>query len=420
MSLSSKIFRITLFIALSAALFCGILVYSLSYIESKRSASETQILMTVQSLETIDRFFYERYADIQVIVRSTSIEQFLMEPLNEESHSDADERIKEFLNFYSSWSAISVFDINGIILSSTQEEFKQQSLSPAFPEEYALYQSALNGETKYSDYFISKLTGKPTLAFASPIRGRQGEVTGVVIGHVDWNFITEILYANEMNFYLYNGSGVAITKSEVNLDIETSDLSTVNTVVQRALRGEVGSEISKPVGPTPASGNLLSYAQEIGYLDYVGNKWVLVFERPIRDTFAVSWNAAMVLLIFIFGCSFFSALGILMFKRVIVEPIRALTEVTERLAEGDLTQQAPIRSNDEIGKMANAFNRMALHIQNAQKELEEKVVERTNTLEEKLNELDKLNKYLVGREIKMKELKDRIKELESGPREIKG
>jgi predicted nucleic acid-binding Zn-ribbon protein len=44
--------------------------------------------------------------------------------------------------------------------------------------------------------------------------------------------------------------------------------------------------------------------------------------------------------------------------------------------------------------------------------MEELVEERTNELEEKSAELERMNKLFVGREFRIKELRDRIKELE--------
>ena len=51
-------------------------------------------------------------------------------------------------------------------------------------------------------------------------------------------------------------------------------------------------------------------------------------------------------------------------------------------------------------------------IKNLNNELEQKVIERTKELETKYDELDKLNKVFVGRELRMIELKNRISELE--------
>lgn len=51
-------------------------------------------------------------------------------------------------------------------------------------------------------------------------------------------------------------------------------------------------------------------------------------------------------------------LGILL-SRTLTRPIRELTRATHAVSEGDLSQQVPVRSNDELGELAQAFNKMS-------------------------------------------------------------
>jgi two-component system sensor histidine kinase BaeS len=51
-------------------------------------------------------------------------------------------------------------------------------------------------------------------------------------------------------------------------------------------------------------------------------------------------------------------LGILL-SRSITRPIRELTQATHKMADGDLSQQVPVRSRDEIGDLAQSFNKMS-------------------------------------------------------------
>jgi len=46
-------------------------------------------------------------------------------------------------------------------------------------------------------------------------------------------------------------------------------------------------------------------------------------------------------------------------SRTLTRPIRELTQATHAISEGDLSQQVPIRSNDELGELAQAFNKMS-------------------------------------------------------------
>ena len=46
-------------------------------------------------------------------------------------------------------------------------------------------------------------------------------------------------------------------------------------------------------------------------------------------------------------------------SRTLTRPIRELTRATHAVSEGDLSQQVPVRSKDELGELARAFNKMS-------------------------------------------------------------
>jgi len=64
-------------------------------------------------------------------------------------------------------------------------------------------------------------------------------------------------------------------------------------------------------------------------------------------------------------------LGIFL-SRTLTRPIRELTQATHAISEGDLSQQVPIRSSDELGELAQAFNKMSTELSrsvNARKQM---------------------------------------------------
>ena len=64
-------------------------------------------------------------------------------------------------------------------------------------------------------------------------------------------------------------------------------------------------------------------------------------------------------------------LGVIL-SRTLTRPIRELTRATQAVSEGDLSQQVPVRSNDELGELAQAFNKMSTELSrsvNARKQM---------------------------------------------------
>jgi len=83
--------------------------------------------------------------------------------------------------------------------------------------------------------------------------------------------------------------------------------------------------------------------------------------------------------------------------------------VTERQMAQESLQEKALLLEEEIEKRQKAQE----ELEQLNKTLEERVKERTTELEEKIAELHKMNRLFVGRELKMVELKERIKELEN-------
>jgi len=54
-------------------------------------------------------------------------------------------------------------------------------------------------------------------------------------------------------------------------------------------------------------------------------------------------------------------LGIFL-SRTLTRPIRELTQATHAVSEGDLSQQVTVHSNDELGELASAFNKMSTEL----------------------------------------------------------
>jgi len=99
-------------------------------------------------------------------------------------------------------------------------------------------------------------------------------------------------------------------------------------------------------------------------------------------------------------------------SKSISDPLAKLTDVSRNIAKGNLENRVDIKTEDEFGELAQSFNQMTESLQASYGELEEKVKIRTTELEKSVKELNKLNKVMTGRELKMIELKKEIKKLE--------
>jgi signal transduction histidine kinase len=70
--------------------------------------------------------------------------------------------------------------------------------------------------------------------------------------------------------------------------------------------------------------------------------------------------------------------------RSIVLPVQSLTESAQELGEGNLDQHVPVQSRDEVGKLAEAFNKMAARLRAYRQSTTEQILQAQQTTESAL------------------------------------
>lgn len=137
-------------------------------------------------------------------------------------------------------------------------------------------------------------------------------------------------------------------------DPATMDNHSDRPEVKQALAGGVGSSIR--------------HSDTMGYdMMYVAvpistNGEIVGVARVSIPLSRIDASIGHVNMVIIVGALVAAALAILLafqITRITVEPVKKLTKVSQRMAEGDLDQEIVVTSMDEVGQLARAFNLMA-------------------------------------------------------------
>lgn len=95
----------------------------------------------------------------------------------------------------------------------------------------------------------------------------------------------------------------------------------------------------------------------------------------------ITWRVTRSMAIGIAVALMFAFYACYKLTRSILEPIRSLMRATHDLGEGKLDQILPVRSKDELGELADSFNKMAARLRVYQQSAAEKIVRLHRTLE---------------------------------------
>jgi|WetSurMetagenome_2_1015567.scaffolds.fasta_scaffold18540_3 diguanylate cyclase (GGDEF)-like protein/PAS domain S-box-containing protein len=132
---------------------------------------------------------------------------------------------------------------------------------------------------------------------------------------------------------------------------------------------------------------------EVGHV-YFG----LSLEGVRREVSSSRWDIAAVSL----GVFLIGTLAVLGVSVLITGPLNRVVETARRITAGDLSRRTSVRSRDEVGQLAEAFDGMVDHLVSAQadlsvlnQDLEARVAERTRELEHEVEERAQAERLLL-------------------------
>ncbi len=127
-----------------------------------------------------------------------------------------------------------------------------------------------------------------------------------------------------------------------------------------------------------------------------------------KDIAKIREQNSLAISILLSGAGFLITLLFWLFiRKLLVLPLRTLRRAAVGVSQGDFTP-IKVSREDEIGIVAKSFNQMLQKIKESREKLAEEaevVKNKTTELDAKVSELERLNSFMVNREIRMMELK---------------
>ena len=111
----------------------------------------------------------------------------------------------------------------------------------------------------------------------------------------------------------------------------------------------------------------------------LGQPLALLAERDASDAlfpFYATLRGVAALLVALIGSAIIVGMWTV---RRLTGPVRELRSAARAIEAGDLARQAPVRHADEVGELADAFNRMTARLRESLHRLEEEIEQRTET-----------------------------------------
>jgi len=286
---------------------------------------------------------------------------------------------------------------HGLISASTDEkqEGKYRDTYPYFIEG--------KSRTHIQGIYYSPVLEQLAMTISTPIKDKQGNLTGVLGGRLDLGELSKIIalqsgksptedtyLVNTFNFFVTEprfGQGYALKKA-----VRTEG-------VEAGLSGKDGVGFYKDYRGVPVIG---------AYKWLPEFKMCIITEIDQAEAFAPIVHLAWVIAAIASAISIAAGLFGLFFARTIIRPVRKLVAGADEIGGGNLEHRVGTASKDEIGGLSRTFDRMAAalsdketqlreyttQLETSNKELETEIAERKRT-EETLRQSEEKYRTLV-------------------------
>jgi GAF domain-containing protein len=404
-SLRTKIivaFIIITVIPLSAMGFINNLSSS-KILETQSKAQLTSLASIVK--DRVDGFILTQLDSVRTDAKQLSLISYLELP--PQSRAGSKEEANARLTLFSLTrkdpvfiQSIALLDLDGVDILDTHENYKGRV------ENYLPYfLSPLKSDLPYASNIIFR-GSKPHIYFTAPIKSQRGETIGILrieyyatiiqsmLRSINPGNSGTIIALIDTNTYMRAG----YTGNRDNLFTSYKDFTDLELLALQA-DGRL---------PSGARENVLKETDNITVVG-IDN----LQQQPFFDAFSQSLNSEAIntglfletqpwivmirqskdvyltpvqeqnknnTLISLFLVIVSASIGFIA-SQILTSPLTALTEVAEQVTAGDLSARARINSEDEIGILANTFNRMTDQLNQTLSGLEQRVAERTTDLE---------------------------------------
>ncbi|WP_019503679.1 cache domain-containing protein [Pleurocapsa sp. PCC 7319] len=358
-----------------------------------QSESDKLEVIAVSNANRLDQFILDNRLIINQVSRNADIVKFLTvnSILSEELFSKVEKGLEIILRSSSDYDAVFIIDKDGICRVSTDPTCIGQNQSF-----YDYFKKAIQSEAGASiSFLVEAASGRPGLFFAHPIRSDRGETLGVAVLKIQgpdvWKVINSIRVDSHVQAFLVDERGVVI--AHPNNSFLYRSLNKLPSDTQKELKAKNSYGRDK-IGSLnlPELAEVMVGARQIGHVSYYSpiekthqiagfapletQSWVLgvnkpkaIFEAPMR---AMIWQNGLFVLI----VGGFAVIASLLLSNQLIKSIRALIKAGKALQRGEFKPESLVkiaRSQDDLGRLAGVFLKMAEEINNREQYLKSQV-----------------------------------------------
>jgi len=370
-SLKVKLLASFLVLGLTPLGLIGYLAYARSSKSLQDQAGSALELRAQNVINLIDRNLFERYGDVQA---------FAFNPMALGTADDVTKAANFYTKSYGFYDLMIIADADGKVIAANTvtpdgQPLNTSALIGRSVRGESWFDQAISGSIKpgrayTSDVVEDKWVGEVlksrglAMNFSAPVCDAEGKVVRVWSNRASWERLVPAILRAQRDEAKRTGSGLEtqlLSRTGVLLDdadpqaVMKANLAEMGlAAAQQAITGKSGRTIE--THRRRKVDQINGFAASKGYEPYPGHGWSVLVRQDVSETNAAAVALRNFVLAIGLVSGFVIAIVAYWLTGGIVRPLEQTAAALAEVAQGDLTQQVEVRSQDEVGLMAQALN----------------------------------------------------------------
>ena len=387
-SIKTNIILMLIFFTLLPFISLRIIAYPRIQSDLKTVIMDNLEIVGKKQAVLVSTWMRERMKDVLVISDNPYMANSVNLTRKDKEYAETFRYLEMIVVEYGYMSAF-VCNEKGLVTIATIEENAGRDISK---KDY--FKQALQGRTFATSVIPSEISlvnefdeeeiGVPTMFVSTPLKNEDDSIIGVFTLRVHMGTLSNKMHSQKFGktgeTYLVNKEGYMLSESRFTRHLMKKGAVKKRSALELKLIDPITGKLTHGVAQCVAGHN---GSDSVGYNDYNGipvlgvwywlpqYNWGVVTEIDRAEVYGVAYNLNTLGVVLLFGI----ALPIVVFAYIagnrLSKPIVELTEATEKMAAGDLTQRVNIKREDELGVLATSFNMMAKTLDKNTRETED-------------------------------------------------
>lgn len=339
------------------SLFILLPTFIIEYRQTLKDQSEKMDYFLNSQLYFFESWLTERSSDIFTLANLDMVKNYELEKSREffieyRDQTDFTDIIFVSKEGFVQFDTVERESMDGVVIDVNDREY---------------FQEAKAGQQQFiTDILISKVTGKPILAFASPILDEQHEFNGVVFGTVNLSTIDELLFESRVGFfghaYIVNQDGTLLTEHIASRNGEANAASEKDFMQNYTIAPHI-LDIAKENNEKTDYYKNYDGEWVLGASNPINRgNWYLISEVPALEAHTPVYKKMLLIIISILLGAFATIKIMLYFARKFEEPVQELIQGLHNIEKGDydykIDESSINRYALEFQELSNALNHM--------------------------------------------------------------